>query len=158
MVKKLNPEEGQMLVLLRGIAGESYQPFMRNEAGKKHWGSVLVSNSRKVKYYQDQQGHNFLITIKLSGTLDEHSHQAPVTEKHLQEIEKTVEQQVRTQCETFINKMQEEIKVDCIDISKYALAKNRRALEKEIDKPEFIQNANIQVQVKVHLENTGEAR
>ncbi|NLX02178.1 MAG: hypothetical protein GXY40_06580, partial [Syntrophomonadaceae bacterium] len=73
-------------------------------------------------------------------------------------IEKTVEQQVRTQCETFINKMQEEIKVDCIDISKYALAKNRRALEKEIDKPEFIQNANIQVQVKVHLENTGEAR
>jgi hypothetical protein len=54
--------------------------------------------------------------------------------------------------------MQEEIKVDCIDISKYALAKNRRALEKEIDKPEFIQDANIQVKVKVHLGNTGEAR
>jgi len=158
MVKKLNLEEGQMLVLLRGIAGESYQPFMRNEAGKKHWGSVLVSNSRKVKYYQDQQGHNFLITIKLTGNLDEHSHQGPVTEKHLKEIEKTVEQQVKNQCEKFIKKMQEEIKVDCIDISKYALTKNRRALEKEIDNPEFIQYANIKVMVKVHLDKTGEAR
>jgi uncharacterized protein (DUF3084 family) len=112
----------------------------------------------KVQYYQNEQGHNFIITIKMDGTLQEHSHQLPVTEKHLQEIEKTIEQQLQTQCETFINKMQEEIKVDCIDILKYALAKNRRALEKEIDNPEFIHNANIQVKVKVHLENTGEAR
>ncbi|MDD4562099.1 MAG: Ger(x)C family spore germination C-terminal domain-containing protein, partial [Syntrophomonadaceae bacterium] len=102
--------------------------------------------------------HNFIITVKLEGSLEEHSHQAPITEEHLQEIEKTIEQQVKTQCETFINMMQEEIKVDCIDISKYALAKTRRALEKEIDNPEFIQNANIQVKVKVHLENTGESR
>ena len=65
---------------------------------------------------------------------------------------------MKSQCEAFINKMQEEIKVDCIDISKYALAKNRRALEKEIDNPEFIQYANIQVEVKVHLKNIGEAR
>jgi hypothetical protein len=91
-------------------------------------------------------------------TLEEYSHQTLVTAEHLQEIEKTVEEQIKTECETFIYKMQEEIKVDCIDISKYALAKNRRALEKDIDSLEFIQNANIQVKVKVHLDKTGEAR
>jgi Ger(x)C family germination protein len=158
MVKKLNIEEGHDLVLLRGLKGRSYQPFSRKQGEKYHRGGVLVKNSRKVQYYQNEQGHNFIITIKMDGTLQEHSHQLPVTEKHLQEIEKTIEQQLQTQCETFINKMQEEIKVDCIDILKYALAKNRRALEKEIDNPEFIHNANIQVKVKVHLENTGEAR
>lgn len=158
MVKKLNLEEGHSLVLLRGLKGTSDQPFTKNQAGMEHRGSVLVSNSRKVQYYQNKQEHNSLITIKLAGTLEEHSHQAPVTAEHLKEIEKTVEQQVKTQCETFINMMQEEIKVDCIDISKYALAKNRRALEKDIDNPEFIQGANIQVEVKVHLKNTGEAQ
>ena len=158
MVKKLTIEESHDLMLLRGLKGRSYLPFSKKQGGMYHRGAVLVKNTRKVQYYQNQQEHNFIITIKLEGTLEEHSHQAPVTEKHLQEIEKTVEQQVRTQCETFINMMQEEIKVDCIDISKYALAKNRRALEKDIDKPEFIQDANIQVKVKVHLENTGEAR
>ena len=158
MIKKLTVEEGHDLVMLRGLKGRSFLPFNKKQGGMYHRGAVLVRNSRKVQYYQNEQGHNLIITIKLKGTLEEHSHRAPVTEKHLKDIEKTVEQQVRTQCETFINKMQEEIKVDCIDISKYALAKNRRALEKEIDKPEFIQNANIQVQVKVHLENTGEAR
>jgi hypothetical protein len=158
MVKKLTVEEGHDLVMLRGLKGTSFLPFNKKQGGMYHRGAVLVSNSRKVQYYQNQQGHNFLITIKLDGTLEEHSHQAPVTEKHLKEIEKTVEQQVKAQCETFINMIQEEIKVDCIDISKYALAKNRRTLEKEIDNPEFIQNANIQVKVKVHLESTGEAR
>jgi hypothetical protein len=69
-----------------------------------------------------------------------------------------MERQLQDQFETFIAKMQNDFKVDCIDISKYALAKNRRDLEKEIDRPEFIQNANIQVKVNVHLENTSEAR
>lgn len=158
MVKKLNVEEGHDLVLLRGLKGRSFLPFSQEQDGIYHRGTVLVSNSRKVQYYQNKQGHKFLITIKLEGTLEEHSHHAPVTEEHLQEIEKTIEQQVKTQCEKFINKMQEEIKVDCIDILKYALAKNRRALEKDIDNPEFIQDANIQVKVKVHLKNTGETR
>jgi len=158
MVKKLTVEEGHDLVLLRGLKGRSYLPFSKKASETYHRGAVLVRNSRKVQYNQNQQGHNFIITVKLEGSLEEHSHQAPITEEHLQEIEKTIEQQVKTQCETFINMMQEEIKVDCIDISKYALAKTRRALEKEIDNPEFIQNANIQVKVKVHLENTGESR
>ena len=158
MIKKLTVEEGHDLVMLRGLKGRSFLPFNKKQGGMYHRGAVLVRNSRKVQYYQNEQGHNLIITIKLKGTLEEHSHRAPVTEKHLKDIEKTVEQQVRTQCETFINKMQEEIKVDCIDISKYALAKNRRALEKDIDKPEFIQDANIQVKVKVYLENIGESR
>jgi Ger(x)C family germination protein len=158
LVKKLDIEEGHELVLLRGIKGRSFLPFSRKVDGTYHRGAVLVSNSRKVKYNQNQQGHNFFITVKLNGSLEEHGYQALITEEHLQEIEKTIEQQVQTQCEIFINKMQEEIKVDCIDISKFALAKNRRVLEKDIDKPEFIQNANIQVKVKVHLQNVGETR
>ena len=158
LVQKLNVEEGHDLVLLRGLSACSYQPFEANVDNVRHWGSAQVNNSRKVQYYHDQQGHNFIITVKLKGILAEHSHPAPITEKHLNEIEKNIEKQLLDQFETFIAKMQNDYKVDCIDISKYALAKNRRDLEKEIDRPEFIQNANIQVKVNVHLENTSEAR
>lgn len=158
LVQKLNVEEGHDLVLLRGLKACSYQPFEATIDNVRHWGSAQVSNSRKVQYYRDQQGHNFMITVKLNGVLAEHSHPVPITEKHLHEIEKNMERQLQDQFETFIAKMQNDFKVDCIDISKYALAKNRRDLEKEVDRPEFIQNANIQVKVNVHLENTSEAR
>ncbi|MDD2619977.1 MAG: Ger(x)C family spore germination C-terminal domain-containing protein, partial [Syntrophomonadaceae bacterium] len=55
----------------------------------------------------------------------------------------------------FVRMMQEELKVDCIDINKYAMAKWRKELTQIIDDEEFIQNAQINVQVKMHIRNTG---
>lgn len=158
MVKKLDIEASHDLVLLRGLKGRSYLPFSKKKGGAHYRGAVLVSNSRKVQYTRSQQGDSFLITVKLTGTLEEHSHQGPINEEHLKEIERTIEQQVLTQCLAFIAEMQNEAKFDYIDISKYALAKNRQALEKSIDNPDFISNADIRVKVKVHLKNTGEMR
>jgi len=47
------------------------------------------------------------------------------------------------------------IKVDCIDVSKYALAKWRYELTPTIDKG-FIENADINIEVEVNLQNAGE--
>ena len=158
MVSKLGIEEAHDLVLLRGLKERSYLPFFAETDGILHRGTVLVDNSRKVQYSRSNQGHRFVITIKLQGTLEEHSHQIPVDETHLQEIERTIEKQVAAQCERFIDMMQNELKLDCIDISKYALAKERKTLSRQIDNPDFIKNADIRVKVKVHLKNTGEMR
>lgn len=158
LVQKLDVDESRDLVLLRGIKSRSYLPFGYGRDEKDFRAAALVGNTRKVQYYQNRQGHNFIITVKISGTLEEHNHMVPITEKHLLEIENTLASQLKSRFETFIDKMQNDFKFDCIDILKYALAKNRRALEKDIDRPEFIENAHIQVQVKVHLENTGGAR
>lgn len=158
LVRILDIEESFNLAMLRGVKGRGYLAFRTKEDKEYIDGAVFVSNSRKVQYKKNQQGHNFIITIRLKGYLGEYSRKAPVTAESLKEIEKNVEKQVKTQCERLITKIQEDIKVDCIDISKYALAKDRRSLEKNIDKPEFIQNANIRVEVKVELNQTGEAQ
>jgi Ger(x)C family germination protein len=158
MIGRVGTEEALNLVLLRGLKGKSYLPFAAQVDGTLHRGTVLVNNSRKVEYSRNDQGHRFVVTIEIQGTLQEHSHQYPVDEAHLQEIEKTIEKQITAQCERFIDMMQNELKLDCIDISKYALTKERKNLFPYIDNPDFIKNADIRVKVKVHLKNTGEMR
>lgn len=158
MVSKVGIEEAHDLVLLRGLKERSYLPFTMQEDGKLYRGTVLVGNSRKVQYSRSNQGHSFNITVKLQGTLEEYSRQGPIDQKYLHKIEQTIEKQVTSQCEAFIAMMQNELKLDCIDISKYALARSRRTLEQSIDNPDFIENADIRVKVKVHLANTGEMR
>lgn len=158
MIHRVGIEDARNLVLLRGTKGRSYLPFTAQTDSTTHRGTVLVNNSRKVEYSRSNQGHVFNITIKLQGTLEEHSHQAPTDENHLAGIEKTIERQVAGQCERFIDTMQNDFKVDCIDISKYALAQDRKSLSKIVDTPDFIRDADIRVKVKVYLENTGEVR
>jgi hypothetical protein len=70
-------------------------------------------------------------------------------------IEDQIASDVKKDCEEFIRKMQEEYKVDCIDISKYALAKWEKDLLDRIDM-DFIENVTIQVNVKMKLVNVGE--
>ncbi|ABO51731.1 hypothetical protein Dred_3229 [Desulforamulus reducens MI-1] len=54
-----------------------------------------------------------------------------------------IKNQVEHDCALFIQKMQEEFKTDCIDITKYTLAKWRHELQDKVDQEEFIQNATI---------------
>jgi Ger(x)C family germination protein len=158
MITRVGIEDAHNLVLLRGMQGRSYLPFTVQIEDAHHRGTVLVTNSRKVKYSRSDQGHVFNITIMLEGTLEELSHHALTDEKDLTGIEKAIERQVASQCERFIDKMKNDIKVDCIDISKYALARERKSLAKIVDTPAFIRDADIKIKVKVHLQNTGEVR
>jgi hypothetical protein len=52
--------------------------------------------------------------------------------------------------------MQEDLQIDCIDISKYALAKWRKELQDQIDHDFINERVNIHVDVKVTIKNVGE--
>jgi Ger(x)C family germination protein len=158
MVYKLGLEESHDLVLLRGLKGERFLSFAVPEGGMVYRGTALVSNSRKVKYNLSNGIHRFIIAIELRGTLQEYSRQGVIDKNQLNIIEESIEKEVKGQCESFIKKMQNELRLNCIDISKYALAKDRKALSDSIDNPDFIENADIRVEVKVRLKNTGEMR
>jgi len=84
-----------------------------------------------------------------------------MAEQNTPEVLATIEQQIAADvakdCRAFLKRMQKEWKVDCIDISKYALAKWRKELTPEIDKDEFIEKADIKVNVEVQILNTGES-
>ncbi len=157
MIGKADLNETQYLVMLRGVPSTGNLPFILNKDGKMlDMGSVNVTNQRKVKVERNGDDFTYTISIVLAGYLAEHSSEELFTENDelKTEIEDKVAANVTAGCNEFIKKMQDQYKVDCIDISKYALAKWRNELEDKIDK-DFIENVDIKVEVKVKLQNIG---
>ncbi len=157
MVGKADLNETQYLVMLRGIKSTGNLPFiLTGEDQGSNLGSVNVVNQRKVRVERNGDNFTFYVSINLVGYLAEQSSEILFTEN--EEMHTRIEDQVASDvtagCNQFIKKMQDQYKVDCIDISKYALAKWRHELEDRIDQ-NFIENVDIKVDVKVKLENVG---
>jgi Ger(x)C family germination protein len=158
MIAKANLDETRSLMILRGIKSTGNIPFIIKKDGNiLDKGSVDLKNSRKVKVERNGDQISFQITINLAGNLVEHQFgNSFIENKDLRKmIEDQIASDVKRDCEKFIQKMQEEYKVDCIDISKYALAKWEKELLDRVDM-DFIENVTIQVNVKMKLLNVGE--
>lgn len=159
MIDTIDQDETRALVLLSGIKGKGNIDFKIYEEGKLiDRGTVNMTNKRKVEVYKKDDKYHFDIKITLQGNLLEHFNIQDFDNMidHNKKIEKAVAEQIKKECEDFIVQMQEDFKVDCIDISKYALAKWRSKLEKDIDNEEFITNAIISVEVKAEIDDIGE--
>jgi hypothetical protein len=145
------------MVLLRGVKGAGYLPFQYLEKGLKGEGTIHASNGRKVKVIRDGDEFTFKINITFEGVVVENIPEiSSIDQECLECIQEAVAKDVEGQCRQFLDLMQNDLKTDCIDINKYALAKWRRELTPVIDQEEFIQNARIEVKVDVKLVNTGE--
>ncbi len=159
LIAHVGERGSRALMLLRGIKTRGNIEFKMYEEGKLiDRGTVLMSNKRKVKVSRKEGKYHFDITITLKGDLVEHYNIKDFEEmiKYNQKIEQALEEQIANECQEFLNQMQREFKVDCIDISKCALAKWRKELEKTVNNEEFITNAEFEVKVKVDLNNIGE--
>jgi len=152
-----NTDETRTLMMLRGLKAQGYYPFVLQEKGQEERGTIFVGNSRKVKIKRQGDEFTYLINIKIQGIIVEHlNHPQSLDRECMACIEDSVARSIEGECWRFLDKMQNELKTDCIDINKYALAKWRRELTPIIDREEFIEQAQIKVQVEVHLENAGE--
>ncbi len=158
MIGKANLTETRSLMMLRGIKATGNIPFTIKRYGEIFdRGSVDVSNKRKVKVERKGGNFSFLITVMLEGNLVEHQFGKLFTQdENLRRIiEEQIASNIEAECNRFIDKMQEDYKIDCIDISKYAVAKWGKEVEDQVDQ-DFIENVNIRVKVKMKLKNNGE--
>jgi Ger(x)C family germination protein len=158
MIGKANLDETRNLMMLRGIKATGIIPFIIERDGQMlDKGSVDLKNSRKVKVVRNGDDFTFQIRIMLEGNLIDHQSTQLFTENDdlRKMIEDQIENDIKEDCQKFIEKMQGEFQVDCIDISKYALAKWRKDLKNKVDQG-FIENVNIKVEVKMKLKNVGE--
>jgi len=152
-----NIDETRTLMLLRGLKAKGYYPFVLEKKGKMESGTVFISNARKVRVWRQEDQYTYLIDIKVKGIIVEHMNPPQTLDQECMAcIEDSIGRNIEGECQRFLNKMQNELKTDCIDINKYALAKWRRELTPVIDQDEFIQKARIKVKVEVELENAGE--
>lgn len=155
MIGRLDLRQARTLSLLRGIKSQGFLPFMLE--GEKE-GTVFVHNDRQVKVEARGDSCRFKIKILLTGIIEEYPNRQLIDSSKLKKIEDSLAQNIKQDCEQFVQVMQEELQVDCIDVSKYALARWRKELKNVVDRPEFISNADIQVDVKVSLKDAGERR
>lgn len=158
LIGQIDLKQTRDLVLLRGIKSQGQIPFtVVKEGGIIDKGTVHVKNTRKVKVYKNQDSYTFIINIKLKGNLIEHYNNSQLTSNKelLSDIQLSVKNDITASCKDFINKMQDNFKVDCIDISRYALAKWRNELLTDIDHENFIENVTIIPQVDVKISNIG---
>ncbi len=160
LIAKANLDETRSLVLLRGINASGYLPFILTQDGEiTDKGTVKVKNKRKVTVERNGDELTFKVDISLEGSMLEHASEKLLTEDSqlLNEIEEQVADNVESECNTFIKKMQEDYKVDCIAITPYALAKWRQELQDKVDEG-FIEKVHIIVDVKVKLKAAGDLK
>lgn len=159
LIAKVGIRDTRSLVMLRGLKCNGFIPFVIEKDGEPvDKGTVAVSNTRKVRVEENDGRITFLITIFLKGNLLEHSSPEPVDETRLQEIEDTVSHTIASDCNRLIRKMQEDIGVDFIDISKYARAKWGNDIREQIKDNDFIRNVRIVVRVKTSITHLGQTR
>lgn len=152
--------ETRSLVLLRGISSHGYIDYILKKDGKViDIGTVFAANSRKVRLERNGSKFTFFIDIKLKCKLIEHQSETALSDspKFYTEVEKQIEKSVTGECESFIKKILNEYKFDCIDITKYALAKYRSELAESAD-TDFMKNVDIKVNVKASIITTQEIK
>lgn len=160
MIGKANLDESRSLVMLRGIEASGNIPYIIKKDGQiLDKGSVNVCcGGRKVKMDCNGDKFSYLITVYLKGSLIEHEFNKNFIQNP--DLHKMIENQIaadtKSDCMKFIEKMQQEYKVDCIDINKYILAKWRKEFQNQVDQSGFIENLDIKVKVKMKLKNVGE--
>lgn len=158
LIDIIDERETRSLVLLRGIEAHGYIKYvLEREGNVADVGTIFATNRRKVEVTRQGGQFSFNIKINLQGPLVERFNNQLLIDnpQALTEIENQIATDIRQEAEAFIEKMQNDYQIDCIDISKYALAHWRQELTPVIDK-DFIDKADIKVQVKVKIINTGD--
>lgn len=160
IVAQLDREETRALVLLSGRKTRGWLPFSLYKDGKLvDEGTAFVDNKREVEVSRQGDLIVFDIKVQMKGRLVEHmvaEHSSTLHDsQHLKEMEQAIARDLQLQMQDFIKFMQEELQVDAINITPYALAKWRREITPQLEQG-FIEDVLINVEVNVILQNTGE--
>lgn len=153
MVKKIDIKEARILNLLREDNVKGVLSIRKEN--KKYIDFYAKSKERKVKCYKENGRYKFDINLKLTGEIISNTlYENILNDKGVKEnFENDMKHQVENMCNEFINKMQNQYKIDCLELGKYGAAEFGRL--KNIDWDEVVSNSDIKVNVKVMVENEG---
>ncbi|ABO51172.1 spore germination B3 GerAC family protein [Desulforamulus reducens MI-1] len=158
MVAMINAEDMRVLTWLRG---EEKKGDILFELTDKQGGVKKIAfeggNKRSVKAKLENGQPVFEVEIKLKGMVAEAlgDFRFAGEEKNVELAEKALEEQVKRQCESFIEDLQYKYRVDAILLGKYARIYWPELVEKQ-DWDEVFCNSEIRVKVKVVIQGSGE--
>lgn len=153
MVKTLNIQDTRIMNLLRennvrGMFSLKYSP--------KEYIDYYPTSKRKVKCTKVGDKYKFLIELDLMGDIVSNtlipdiSHNEEMRNKFQDAMSKYVE----ASCNKFIEKMQKDYKIDCLELGRIAASKYGRRSGVDWNKV-ISEQSNIDVKVKVKINSTG---
>jgi Ger(x)C family germination protein len=148
MVRKIDIKESSSMNLLRE---NNVRGTISVQENLKNYTDVYTTSKKKVKVNKEGDKYKFNINLDIEGYIISNLlYENPVNKpENLKKIESEVKKEIEKMTSSFINKMQAEYKVDCLNLGKYAVAKYGR--HKGIDWNAVVSNSDINVNVKVKL-------
>lgn len=152
MVRKIDINDTHVMNMLRE---DSAKGILELRDSFKKYASLQGKTKRKISCEKSGDKFSFTINLDYSGdlicnTLIEDLDKDP---KAISTLEKAIEQKTEEQCQDFINKMQNEYKIDCLELARVACAKYGRRTGVNWD--EVISNSDIKVNIKIKITNSG---
>lgn len=116
---------------------------------------VRAKSKRKVRCYVNGNNYKFVISLNIMADLiiNELYKGLDSQPEKIAAFEKDMEREVKTQCQTFIKKMQQEYKTDYLDLGRVAAAKFGRY--PDIDWNKIVSSSEIEVNVNITLDRQG---
>lgn len=152
LYKKITIEEAKLLNVLRNSGNKGIISIHSDKP--LEYLEMEGENKIKVKVSKENNQLKYDIFVKIKGDLRiDTVYKKDYTKKQISKLEKKFEKKLQKDLNNIVKKVQNEYGIDCLDVSKYALAEYGQ--DSGYDSEEFFSNANIKVHVTVNIESTG---
>lgn len=146
-------KEGRILNLLREKKARGILSIKHNP---EEYIDIYANSKRKVKCEIINDKFTFTINLELTSEILNNTlyHNIRSSPKVREKLENDMSKEVEKMCNSFIDKMQKEYQLDCLNLGEYAVAKYGRQTGTDWNK--VVSNSEIKVMAKVKI--TGEGR
>lgn len=148
MIRKIDMEETRGLNLLRE---SNVRGTISIEESIEEYTDVYITSKKKVKVEKEGEKYKFNINLDIDGyVLSNLLYESPfMAPESIKKMESEVKKEVERMTREFVEKMQNDYEVDCLNLGRYAAAKYGR--HKDIDWNEVVKDADINVNAKVKI-------
>jgi len=151
MVKEINLDEAKTMNMLRE---NKVKGLLEYQTDLNNYASIYGKASRKVSCTKSDGKYHFTINVNFKGSIISNTMQDLDNDpSNIHQLEKQIAQQAQQQCQDFVYKMQNEYRVDCLELGRVACAKYGR--DTGVDWNETISNSDIKVNVTVTITASG---
>lgn len=157
LYKIVDIQESRLIGILRGIDSKGAIILSDEEENfKMKYIGVSGNFKRKVKVDKNKDNFIFNISLKFNGSITRNTKYEGLFDdsKKVLKLEEDLSKYIEENLQSEINKIQNEYKVDCIDISKYAIAKYGRS---NMNWDKVMCDSEVKVKVDSKIVNIGRA-
>lgn len=150
MAYMLPMEESKIMNMLREKKGKGILSLQEGPDKYINYDAIV---KRKVKCNKIEGKYEFTIDLDFQGDIIENTLYKHMDKDNEKKFEELMGKKIEKMCDVFLDKMKNDIKIDCLNLGIYAVAKYGR--ETGVDFNKEISNADIKINVKVKIDKMG---